>query len=187
MDCHGLTRRPLRAGRLRRIGFVVFDESGSTAVEFALLLPMLCLLMFAVIKFGIVFNNYVQLTNAAAAGSRYVAISRGWNSTSTSLGPYSGAIDAAQKAAPNLGSTTLKNGAVVYVNGTQCGSITTGNSASDTACAALLAPLDSNGNATTAAVGQPAKISLTYPCDLAIFISVFPNCTLNASASGAVQ
>lgn len=45
-------------------------------VEFALVLPILCLLLFGVIQFGIVFNNYVDLTDAVRAGARKAAVSR---------------------------------------------------------------------------------------------------------------
>ena len=44
--------------------------------EFALVLPVLALILFAVIQFGIVFNNYVQLTDATRAGARKAAVSR---------------------------------------------------------------------------------------------------------------
>ena len=45
-------------------------------VEFALVLPILCLLLFGVIQFGIVFNNYIDLTDAVRAGARKAAVSR---------------------------------------------------------------------------------------------------------------
>ena len=45
-------------------------------VEFALVLPVLCLLLFAVIQFGILFNNYITLTDAVRAGARKAAVSR---------------------------------------------------------------------------------------------------------------
>ena len=44
--------------------------------EFALVLPVLALLLFAVIQFGIVFNSYVTLTDATRAGARRAAVSR---------------------------------------------------------------------------------------------------------------
>jgi Flp pilus assembly protein TadG len=44
--------------------------------EFALALPILALLLFAVIQFGIVFNNYVTLTDATRAGARKAAVGR---------------------------------------------------------------------------------------------------------------
>ncbi|HMI98297.1 MAG TPA: TadE family protein [Gaiellaceae bacterium] len=44
--------------------------------EFALVLPILALLLFGVIQFGIVFNNYITLTDATRAGARKAAVSR---------------------------------------------------------------------------------------------------------------
>ena len=44
--------------------------------EFALALPILALLLFAVIQFGIVFNNYVTLVDATRAGARKGAVGR---------------------------------------------------------------------------------------------------------------
>ena len=44
--------------------------------EFALVLPILALLLFGVIQFGIVFNNYIQLTDAVRAGARKGAVGR---------------------------------------------------------------------------------------------------------------
>ena len=44
--------------------------------EFALVLPILAMLLFGVIQFGIVFNNYLQLTDAVRAGSRKGATGR---------------------------------------------------------------------------------------------------------------
>ena len=52
------------------------NEQGQTMVEFALVLPILCVLLFGVIQFGIIFNNYVALTDAARAASRKGAVSR---------------------------------------------------------------------------------------------------------------
>lgn len=52
------------------------DEQGQTLVEFAIVLPLLVVLLFAIIQFGIVFNNYVALTDAARAAARKGAVSR---------------------------------------------------------------------------------------------------------------
>jgi Flp pilus assembly protein TadG len=52
------------------------NEQGQTMTEFALVLPVLALILFAVIQFGIVFNNYVTLTDATRAGARKAAVSR---------------------------------------------------------------------------------------------------------------
>jgi Flp pilus assembly protein TadG len=52
------------------------SQQGQSLTEFALALPVLALLLFAVIQFGIAFNNYVTLTDATRAGARKAAIGR---------------------------------------------------------------------------------------------------------------
>jgi Flp pilus assembly protein TadG len=52
------------------------NQQGQTMTEFALVLPVLALILFAVIQFGIVFNNYITLTDATRAGARRAAVSR---------------------------------------------------------------------------------------------------------------
>ena len=44
--------------------------------EFAIVLPILVVLLFGIVQFGILFNNYVTLTDAARAGARAAAVSR---------------------------------------------------------------------------------------------------------------
>jgi Flp pilus assembly protein TadG len=44
--------------------------------EFALILPLMLLLVFSVIQFGFVFNDYLSLTDAVRAGARKAAVSR---------------------------------------------------------------------------------------------------------------
>jgi Flp pilus assembly protein TadG len=52
------------------------SERGQSLTEFALALPILALLLFAIIQFGIVFNDYVTLTDATRAGARTGAVGR---------------------------------------------------------------------------------------------------------------
>jgi Flp pilus assembly protein TadG len=52
------------------------NEQGQTMTEFTLVVPVLLLVLFGIIQFGIVFNNYVTLTDAARAASRKGAVSR---------------------------------------------------------------------------------------------------------------
>jgi Flp pilus assembly protein TadG len=52
------------------------NEQGQTMVEFAFVLPILLVMLFGIIQFGIIFNNYVALTDAARAASRKGAVSR---------------------------------------------------------------------------------------------------------------
>jgi Flp pilus assembly protein TadG len=45
-------------------------------VEFTLIFPVLAIMLFGVIQFGIAFNNYLALTDAVRAGSRQAAVAR---------------------------------------------------------------------------------------------------------------
>jgi Flp pilus assembly protein TadG len=73
------------------------DQKGQTMTEFALVLPILALLLFAVIQCGIAFNNYLTVTDAARAAARKGAVSMygGGN-------PSSAATAAARASAQNL-------------------------------------------------------------------------------------
>jgi Flp pilus assembly protein TadG len=51
-------------------------QNGQTTAEFALVLPLLALILFGVIQFGIAFNNYIALTDAVRAGARKGAVGR---------------------------------------------------------------------------------------------------------------
>jgi Flp pilus assembly protein TadG len=51
-------------------------EQGQTMTEFALILPIVLVLLFGIMQFGVIFNNYVTLTDAARAASRKGAVSR---------------------------------------------------------------------------------------------------------------
>jgi Flp pilus assembly protein TadG len=51
-------------------------EQGQTMAEFTLVLPVLAILLFGIVQFGIVFNNYLQVTDAVRAGARQAAVSR---------------------------------------------------------------------------------------------------------------
>jgi hypothetical protein len=52
------------------------NESGQAMTEFAIVLPFFLVLLMGVIQFGIVWNDYVSLTDAARAGARRAAVSR---------------------------------------------------------------------------------------------------------------
>lgn len=53
---------------------VAFGDRGATAVEFALLLPLLMLLLFGIIDFGRALNAQITITQAAREGARVAAL-----------------------------------------------------------------------------------------------------------------
>jgi Flp pilus assembly protein TadG len=87
----------LRSRRKIEIG----SERGQSLTEFALALPILALLLFAVIQFGIVFNNYVTLTDATRAGARKGAVARRLPN------PQSATIAAVRNSATDLKQSDL--------------------------------------------------------------------------------
>ena len=55
---------------------IIKDQNGATAVEFAIILPLLVLLLFGIIEFGLLLYNQHVITNAAREGARYGIIVR---------------------------------------------------------------------------------------------------------------
>lgn len=70
-------------------------ERGAAAVEFALVLPVLILLLFGIIEFGRAYNAKVELTGAAREGARVLAVGSGDPVTTT------------KNAAPTLDASKL--------------------------------------------------------------------------------
>jgi Flp pilus assembly protein TadG len=52
----------------------VKKQKGATAVEFALILPILVTILFGIFQFGIAFNNWIALTQAASEGARLASV-----------------------------------------------------------------------------------------------------------------
>jgi Flp pilus assembly protein TadG len=70
----------------RRRGLLVSD-GGQAAVEFALVVPLLCLIIIAILHFGKVMNYWLDLNHVASEGARKAAVN-----TFTSDGAYEGYI-----------------------------------------------------------------------------------------------
>jgi Flp pilus assembly protein TadG len=69
--------------------------------EFALVLPLLAMLLFGVIQFGIAFNNYITLTDAVRAGARKGAVGRHLQN------PQQAVVDQVRTAATDLKAADL--------------------------------------------------------------------------------
>ncbi len=84
-------------------------DRGSTAVEFALLLPILLVMVFGLIDFGRALNAQISLTQAAREGARLAA-----------LGDSTSDVTArTQAAAGNLSSSVTVTVTPCPANGTQ--------------------------------------------------------------------
>ena len=115
-------------------------QSGAAVVEFALVLPVLFLVLFGAVQLSWLMNNYLMLTDAASVGAHLLASERGYTT------PYSDT-----EAAVLAATSTLKNtlSITIKVGGATC--------TSDSACASAL------GTQTQPpATGTQASVSLSY-------------------------
>lgn len=51
-------------------------QNGSAAVEFAIILPILIVLLFGIVEFGLILYNKAVVTNASREGARYGIVFR---------------------------------------------------------------------------------------------------------------
>jgi Flp pilus assembly pilin Flp len=61
---------------VRTLRHRILDERGQAAVEFALVLPLLLLVLFAVVEFSRAYNVYNDLNQMAADGARFASVGR---------------------------------------------------------------------------------------------------------------
>ena len=59
--------------RARRAA-ALHDDTGASAVEFALVVPFLLLLVFGIINYGVVFSQQLSLNNAVREGARRAVV-----------------------------------------------------------------------------------------------------------------
>lgn len=59
---------------MNRLFKLIINEKGQSMVEFALVLPILVLLVMGIIQFGIIFSAQIALTNAAREGARAASV-----------------------------------------------------------------------------------------------------------------
>lgn len=60
-------RGPRRRGGAR-------NEAGAALVEFALVVPILLILVFGIIEFGLAFNDYIAVRNGSREGARVAVV-----------------------------------------------------------------------------------------------------------------
>jgi Flp pilus assembly protein TadG len=95
-------RRAPRSARRAR------ETRGQSAVEFAIVLPLLVLVLFACLKIGLAFFSYEQVVSAANAGARAAAVNHG-------VDPTAAARTAAKSISPTVGLTDSQI-AVTYLS-----------------------------------------------------------------------
>jgi Flp pilus assembly protein TadG len=86
----------------RRRHRILRSERGQTAVEFALVAPILLVLLLGIAQCGIAFHNYLAVTDAARAAERQAIEARVGGVTATDV------TNAAKTAAADLDKTKLQ-------------------------------------------------------------------------------
>ena len=61
------------------------DESGASMVEFAIVLPLLLLILFGTIEFGLLLYNKQVITNASREGARFGIVSQETRKTQSEI------------------------------------------------------------------------------------------------------
>jgi Flp pilus assembly protein TadG len=147
------------------------NERGQSLLELALTLPILLLVMTGIFTFGIAYNHYLILTDAAAAGGRAVGSSRGQTSD-----PCQTAAQAVYGAAPLLALNQANLKFSITLDGAAVAS-----GAANPSCS-------SSGAVNDLVQGKPATVVVQYPCDLSVFgVNYSHNCQLTASTTEIIQ
>ncbi len=129
------TREASRAGSLRR------SSAGQSIAEFALVVPILLLLVFGIVEFGLIVKSWQVVTDAAREGARVAVVG-------TTPGVAADSVDAADAVRQALNRGGL-DGADATV--------------------ALEATGTTGGPWTGAERGDTARVTINYPHDMIMF------------------
>jgi Flp pilus assembly protein TadG len=161
----------------------LLGAEGVVAIEFALLAPVVLLLLLGSVQLGIVFRNYVILTNAVSVAAMQFAISR------SDTTPASDTWNALTNAAPTLTPTTnLEMTLAVGSPATAC--VTNANSSSSaTAANSTCATALTDAAPTSSGTLQPASVTGTFPCGSELTWIKFwsSSCKLTSTMAQGVQ
>lgn len=97
------------------------DQRGTAVVEFALVAPILFLLVFGILDFGRALNYYNQLTQLSGQGARAAAVSNNPDGTAAS------GLSIQNMLATQYASGGLQNGVKVCISNGTTGSASAGN------------------------------------------------------------
>ena len=155
-------RRPHRPERTRVRGRFR-GEDGQALVEFAIVLPVLLLLVTGIIQFGMMYNRYITLTDAVRTGVRELALGRGLND------PCDPAVTQTINSAIGANLTSSQ--------------VTTSLTSPDS-CGAGSYPSRTGG---TENQGDQATVSASQPFSVTLFGLPVITVQLSASASEAIE
>ena len=152
----------IRAGKRDR------GEDGQATVEFAIILPLLLILVTGIIQFGLLFNKYITLTDAARNGARTLAVGRGLSN------PCDPAVSQMVKSASAIGLTS--------------GQVTPSFSSGSDYCGSGTYTYNTSGNTGGNEVqGDQATVTAAQPFPLSVFGMAIWQLNVSASASDGIE
>ena len=137
-------------------------------VEFAVVLPLLLMLVTGIIQFGLLFNKYITLTDSVRTGARTLALGRG----------LSNPCD------PGVLQTLQSGGAIGLTSGQVTPSFTSSSDHCGTGSYTYNTSGNTNGNEVQ---GDQATVTATQPFTLSVFGLGLLQLNLTASASDAIE
>lgn len=158
---------PAAVARRVRRQWRASGEDGQSLAEFALISPLLLLLVTGVFWFGLALNNDLVLTNAVTSGAQAVAVARGQSPQD----PCAAAQTAVKDAAQGLTASSLDF--TLTINGTQVG---TYEGTGSWSC-----------SSTTMTAGQYATLTVTYPVTVNLFGAASRQYTMSASTTEVIE
>ena len=151
----------MHRGARMSIRHLLDNERGVTAIEFAIIAPVLLAIVLGLFQFGIAMQQFMNVTNAATQGALTLALARGGTT------PYTSTTAAVTSAAPNLTASSITT--TVTIGGSAC--------TSDSTCTSKLSS------------GATASVKVSYPCALNVMgVNYAPSgCNLVAQSAQMVQ
>ena len=135
------------------------EQNGSSMIEFALVMPVMLLVMTGIFSFAVAINHQQQLTQAVGAGGQYLQQIR-----ATTTDPCKDTFTAITNSSPNLSSSNI----------TLTVTMGTTNVTAKT-CA---------GDQSLLTQGGSVSVAATYPCTLTGYGYTFgSSCNLSAKVT----
>ena len=149
-------------------------DDGAAAVEFALVSPILFLLLFGIITFGMVFAQQLSLTNAARQGARVAVVNSNQRTCGDLLAEVQGAAGTIGMAGEDVSVTVerVRSGAVT----TKCPTSTsyTSGQAGVVPCA---------GSQTN----DELRVSARFDSEMAVFSLVLSDSSITLTGVGVYR
>lgn len=156
---------------------------GGSLVEFALVLPMIMILITGMASFGLLLNNYIMLAHATDVGARYIAVNNG-NFANGASNPCAMAASQIQNAAGTLAASSLSYSITFTTpSGSAYSAFTSSNGSSS------FGTSSSCGTSGTGemASGGTVTVSVQYPAALFIYGWTPGNLTLVNTTTELIQ